>query len=96
LTLVPVGAGTNEVADPGKEAVAGVRGKVGSRVKIRSAGTRKCIRRYDRAGGVLGAVDAVAVARKRENVWLSSHRDSKAEQRFLCCARRNLAVPCHS
>jgi hypothetical protein len=68
----------------------------GSRVKIRSAGTRKCIRRYDRAGGVLGAVDAVAVARKRENVWLSSHRDSKAEQGFLCCARRNLAVPCHS
>jgi hypothetical protein len=59
-----------------------MRGKESARVETGGAGTRECVRRDKRAGGVFGSVNAVAITRERENVWLASHRYSKAKQEF--------------
>ena len=59
-----------------------MRDKVSARVETGGAGTRECVRRDKRAGGVFGSVDAVAVTRQRENAWLASYRYSKAKQEF--------------
>lgn len=93
--VVDVGAGrtgTNQIADPGKETIAVVRGKEGPGIKICRAGPRKGLRRDERAGGIFGSVDTVAVACKRENARLASHIDGEAEHRRAGIGAGNRSV----
>jgi hypothetical protein len=80
--VVDIGAGrpgTNEVADPGKEAVAVMCDQMLASIQILGARAGKRIWCDDRACSVLGSVDSVAVACERKDVRLSSHRYRKAE-----------------
>src|ERR1700736_6826218 len=78
--VVDVGAGrprANEVADPGKEAVAVMCGQMGPRVKLWRAGPRKGVWRDKCASRVFGSVDAVAIRRECENAGIAGHGDGK-------------------
>ena len=66
-------AGANEVADPIEETETVVCGEVSARVEANGAGARKRVWGDDGAGGVLCSVDAVAIARQRENIRFARH-----------------------
>src|ERR1035437_5453385 len=57
-------------------------GKEGARIETDGARARQRVRRDDRSGSVFCSVDAVAIARQRENVRLASHGYSESEQEF--------------